>query len=158
MKTIRSIGWMCLILLSFGCSTLPISANPVQDIAGALPAPSGPLSIQDGLREAAFNLDNAVIVGALTVDDPAPACVHDAMTRLGLNPLQPPAPSFIPQTTTLIGKGSVAYIRARQARRLQGTGFTVTTDCKALIGEIVLAAGETGTRILPGGGLAIPIR
>jgi len=113
---------MLLAIFAAGCATTPISANPIQDIASTVPQSSGPLSIQEGLREAAFNLDNAVVVGALTADDPAPACVHDAMTRLGLNPLQPPAPSFTPQTTTLIGKGAVAYIRARQARRLQGTG------------------------------------
>lgn len=156
------IEWtLCLSLVAYalsGCASVPISANPIQDIVAMTPKLTGPLSISDGLKEAAFNLDNAVLVGALDATDPAPGCVHDAMRALGLDPLVKPLPSFVPETSTLMGEGSVAYIRAKQTQRLQGAGVNVSVNCKAFIGEIVLAAGRGAAKIQPGGGLLVPLR
>src|SRR6266850_1007499 len=116
-------------LLLGGCaSATPISANPLQDVKPALAnlLPGGALSIDAGLKEAAYNFDGAVSVG---IKDPrileAQACVHGVMKQLGLEADQVSAPSFVPQTKTVIGVGAVLFIRAIQAAGATGQGVLV---------------------------------
>src|SRR5258707_2824765 len=90
----RALLYLSLVLLA-GCST--ISANPIQDV------PKGQLGgvIVKGLLDATYNLDQAVLVGALPKGDPAPGCFHAVLTQLGVDPANPaPASSsFSPKVS-----------------------------------------------------------
>lgn len=159
----KRIAILCsaLALLS-ACGTQPISASLTHDIAAAAPTPKVNSTISQGLIDASFNLDQAVAVGALDKTDAAPACLHSVLTQLGIDPSNPstPAANFTPRESDLISAASVAYIRARQAERLQKTGFSVDMSCKALIGQIVIDAGKAAARgaasTVPGLGLLLP--
>lgn len=140
----------------------PISANPIQDTQAHLSqVGAGQLGgvIQQGLLDAEFNLDQAIIVGALPKDDPADACLHGALTQIGIEPKPDgtagtPAPSFTPRESDLISRGSVLYIRAQQAKALAGGGgLTVPVGCEAIIGRIMLDAAKAGGSLLPGGSI-----
>jgi len=148
------------------CATQPpISANPVQDVTQAAAANSLPLvgTVQQGLLDAEFNLDNAIVVGALPKTDPADACLHGALTQIGIEPQAngtpaTPLPSFTPKVSDLISAGSVLYIRAQQLKALQGAGgLTVPVPCEAIIGQFVLDAGKAGAGALPGGNIITSI-
>jgi hypothetical protein len=142
-------------LLYAGC-TSAISANPIQDVQ------TGPMGrvVQQGLLDATSNLDQAVQVGALSADDPAPKCFHGFLGQLGIDPAHPvsPAASFTPKVSDLISAGSVLYIRAKQLQKLQGGGVSVPTDCKVLIAQFMLDAAAAQTKALPGGGLLPVLR
>ena len=116
-----------LALLLAGCTT--ISTNPVAVPAGSF--------VGKDLIAAAYNLDQAVAIGALKADDPAPKCVHGVLMQAGIEvPPGTPAPgSFTPQKEGLVSIGSIAYIKAQQ---LKGAKLTVPQDCKALIGQLVI--------------------
>lgn len=153
---VRGFAILALALLCAACaSPPPISSNPLQDIRAAaapLAPSSGPSltgTITQGLQDASFNLDNAVTVGALDAQDAAPACLHSALKQLGIDPTSPTpdAASFTPKVSDLISAASVAYIRARQAEKLAGTGVTVDVSCKALIGQIVLDGGKAAGQV-----------
>lgn len=144
----------------------PISASPAQDAAAAASvlAPSSGPSLQgtvtQGLQDASWNMDQAVIVGALDANDPAPACLHSVLTDLGLDPAKPasPAASFVPRVSDLISGGAVLYIRAQQAKKLAaGGGPTFSIPCKALVGQLVIDAGKAAAQVggntLPGAGV-----
>lgn len=142
----------------------PISANPVQDVNAHLAqvAPGAAMvggTIQQGLLDAEWNLDQAILVGALPKNDPADSCLHGALTQLGIEPntdgtAPPPAPSFTPRESDLISRGSVLYIRAQQAKALAGGGgLTVPVGCEAIIGRIMLDAAKQGGNLVPGGSI-----
>ena len=154
------IAAIILALALAGCaSQAPITATPLSDgRIGFLPNLHTPSSIEDGLKEAAANLDGAVKVGALLPDDPAPKCLHAVMADLGLGPSDLKAPSFTPSTDTVLGKGAVAYIRARQAQRAAGAGQALPASCKELVGQFVIDAGRAGVKGLPGGGMLPVLR
>jgi hypothetical protein len=156
----RGLALVAALLLAGCARSAPISANPVQTLSApvAMQLPGMSQRIEEGLIEAAFNLDNAVKVGALDQNDPAPGCVHAVMKDLGLEPGTPPAESFAPKTDTLLGRGSVRYIELRQAQKLAGAGVTVDASCKALIGQIVIDVGRGGFKSQPGGGLLPSLR
>ena len=142
-----------ILLLAAGC-TSTISANPVQDITSTQTSPlaSFGTTIQTDLQSAEYNLDQAVLVGALDPTDPAPKCLHEALTAIGIEPGMPGAPSFTPKNDGLASLGAIAYIRAQQLKKAQG-GISLPTDCKTLIGQIVLDGAAAGKNILPGGSI-----
>lgn len=135
-----------LALMLAGCQG-PISGSlPSDFLAGS--GQTG-ATIIGGLQDAAWNLDQAVAVGALDAADPAPGCLHAALADLGIGAN---LPSFKPKVSDLISAGSIAYIRAQQAKKLSG-GVVVAQSCKAIIGEIVLDIGAAGKGLIPGGNL-----
>ncbi len=145
-----------------GC-TAPISGSLTKDItatvAPATPGHLGGVVIQ-GLTDAAFNLDEAVRVGALDKTDPAPACFHGMLTQLGVEvPAGAVAPaSFTPKVSDLISAGSILYIRAQQLKKLRGGGISVPSSCKELISTFMLDAAAASTDLLPGGGILPKLR
>lgn len=142
-KIMLALG-LCFIL---GACNSPISGNVASD---ALPGGATGTLAQD-FQAAAFNFDGAVKVGALDPTDPAPACAHAIDIMLGIEGTPPP--NFTPENKGLISLAAIGYIRAQQLKKLQGQGLTVTPECKALIGQIVLDAAAGGIKGLPGGGL-----
>ena len=155
-KDIIGLGFL-LALGTVGCGS--ISKDLGADISGATPSAARPGTVTQGLLDAAYNLDQAVTVGALDATDPAPACVHGVLKDLGIDPANPstPLPSFTPRVSDLISAGAVLYVRVQQAKRLQG-GIVVPADCKALIGQFVMDAAAAGIKVFPGTGLLPVLR
>lgn len=119
---------------------------------------------QDGvvasdLKAAAYNLDQAIAIGVLPADDPAAACVNDVLVDLGLDADASPdaSQSFMPKRDGLVSVGAVLYIRARQLEKAKATRVNLPTNCKAVIGQIVIdaakVAGKVARSVIPGGGL-----
>lgn len=129
----------CASLTAAPLLTGPISTTPA---AGALPIPITNPAIVSDLEAAAKNLDQAVAIGALAKDDPAPACLHDAMQKAGIElpPGTAPAQSFEPVNDGVISLGSILYIRAQQLKAAAGQGVKISQTCLALIGQIHLDA------------------
>lgn len=136
---------VALVPLLGGC-TSQIGANPLSGALGA--------QFTTDLVSASYNLDQAVSVGALEVNDPAPPCLHAALIDLGVGVT---TPSFTPKNDGLVSAGAILYIRARQAEKLAG-GVTLPKDCKAIIGQVVLDAAGATKNLMPGGGLLPTIR
>lgn len=144
---------VCAAMLA-GCATpAPISNQPSNPVIKALASDA---TIATGLQNAAWNLDQAVAIGVLATDDPAPTCVHNALQVAGLESVAsaPAAKSFTPKVTDLLSAGSVLYIQAKQ---LQGVKpFEASPSCKAIVGDIVLQAMKAGftgaTTAIPGAG------
>jgi hypothetical protein len=150
-----------LLALTAGCAQ-PVSTNVVRDVASG---PGGDVIIR-GLQNAAYNLDSAVKIGALPAGDPAPACVHDVLQKLGadcrLDPsaeggtacvVTDPSSVFTPRVSDLISAGSVAYIRIQQLKVAAGGGIKVATSCEAIIGQLLIDQARAAGQVLPGGGL-----
>lgn len=113
------IAIMAAVALLSGCvSTTPIGASLSP---GAF--------ISRDIETTARNLDNAVIVGALPADDPAPVCLHDLMSRTGAG-----QETFKPEINGLISAQSILYIRAKQIKN-RGE---MSVACKAIIGDILV--------------------
>ncbi len=81
------------------------------------------------LTATALNLDQAVAVGALSRDDPAPACLHELMVRAGVG-----QDTFEPQVKGLLSLKSIAYIKAKQ---IANRG-TLPVACKAIVADILI--------------------
>ena len=147
-----SVGLLAMMLV--GCTA--ISANPIRDVAKG---PVGDVVVK-GLQDAAFNLDSAVKVGALSADDPAPACLHAVLTKLGADPANPvpPGASFAPRVSDLISAGSVAYIRLQQLKKAQGAGIAVPVPCEAIIGRLLIDTASGAASVLPGSRLLPGLR
>jgi len=92
-----------LLLTLAGCAETPISANIAKDVLPSGPGTLGGVVVE-GLVNATWNLDQAVVVGALKADDPAPKCFHSILKQLGVDPAQTaaPGPSFVPKVSDLI--------------------------------------------------------
>ena len=127
---------LCAALLTVGACAPTISAHPTGGLIGG--------QVTQGLIDSAWNLDQAIGIGVLPASDPAAACLHATIATMGLDATVPTA-TFRPRVTDLISAGSVAYILARQAQ----VPVVVSPGCKALIGQIVLDAGQMGARSLP---------
>ena len=171
MKQFAIIG---VLALAACANPTPISSNVIKDVTSSVNSPLAPVggTIIQGLQDASFNFDNAVVVGALTKDDPAPGCAHGILQDLGADvtnttagstpvPMTGTSPtSFTPKVSDLISFGSVAYIRLQQAKTLQGGGLTVPVSCEAIIGKVVIdganKAAGVGTSLLTGGLLNLP--
>jgi hypothetical protein len=91
------------------------------------------------LQSAAYNLDSAVLVGALAPDDPAPACLHAVLVKAGIEiPAGTTAPkSFQPKYDGAASAGAVAYILAQQAKNAKSVA-KVDPSCEALVGRVVI--------------------
>lgn len=174
MRTKFILAALAAITTLSACVSTPekiVSTPP----AGALPiAITDPVAVKD-LQSAAANLDQAVAIGALPKDDPAPACLHDALQRAGIEiaPGAAAPQSFAPANDGVFSLGAILYIQVQQAKALTGKGITVSQSCLALLGQIHLdalmatakgaraaltvgglgAAGVTGGVIVPGVGL-----
>ena len=131
MKRLFAFTIIAFALLA-GCASTPekIVAQPTE---ARLPIAVTSPGIITAFKADAANLDQAVAIGAIPKDDPAPACLHDFLRRAGIEvPAGTDAPkSFAPDPA---GKASILYIQLRQARstpRLQ-----IATSCYALLGEL----------------------
>jgi hypothetical protein len=165
-KAARKVGPALILVVAAGAlsacqSPGTISAGLPQDIAAAVPE-SGPAGIKgtvtQGLVDTAWNLDEAIAVGALDRNDPAPGCLDAVLGDLGIGKSAGlPLPSFTPKVSDLISGGSVLYIRAQQAKRLAGGGIELQIPCQALVGKLVIDAAKAGINagasLVPGAGL-----
>lgn len=115
--------YILILLMLSGCAIDPIGAKL-----------SPGTIIENDLTATALNLDQAVAVGALPADDPAPICLHDLLARTGQG-----QDTFKPKISGLISAGSVGYIKAQQ---LKNRG-DISAACKAVIGDILVG------RLLP---------
>jgi hypothetical protein len=147
----------CIVLLSLiGCVSTPekIQATPTGG-SGSLPIPVTNPTIVTDLQSASYNLDQAVAIGALSPDDPAPGCLHDFLQKAGIeNPSGAVPASFAPRNDGIASAGSIVYIQIQQAKAISGQGgVSVAVSCKALLGQFVID-GATATvkgaaRLLP---------
>jgi hypothetical protein len=131
---------LLLALTLTACVSTPskIVATPTQ---GALPIPIHNPTIITDLQSATFNLDQAVAIGALPKDDPAPACLHDFLVKAGIEVPAGAAPqaSFTPKNDGIASVGSIVYIQAQQAKAISALGApAVAVSCKALLGQFVI--------------------
>lgn len=135
------IAVACLFLLAACATTI---SGPGQ-VVGISPTST----VGTDLLSTAYNLDNAIAVGALPADDPAAACVHDVLVKAGLElpPGSEPAKSFEPKRDGIASEGAIVYIRAQNLKSLQG--IDVSPECKMLIGQVVVD-GARATRKLGG--------
>lgn len=161
MRNLIPLSLVAALAACTGSSIPPpvISANPIQTVGSTVASTSVGQTVTQGLQNAEWNLDQAIVVGALPSDDPADACLHSALTQMGIEPgtTTPPAPSFTPKVTDLISGGSVLYILAQQAKAVQGGGITMPVSCEALVGKFVLDAGALGVQVAPQVISAIPL-
>lgn len=155
----KHLAMLYAATLLVGCAT-PISKSLTTDIAATVPNDRGASAIIQGLQDSAFNFDEAVRVGALDATDPAPGCVHGVLKDLGVEASAGTAPPavFTPRVSDLLSAGSVLYIRVKQAERLAGTSVVVPTDCKALVGQLIIDVARQGLSVLPGAGLLPKLR
>ncbi len=144
---------LALLMLS-ACASTPekIVSTPV---GGTLPIPISNPTIVTDLQSATYNLDQAVAIGALPADDPAPKCLHGFLVKAGIElPAGQAAPkSFAPKNDGLVSLGAIAYIQVQQARVMSGQGVTVSMDCKALLGQFVLDGAAGVAKLIPVRGL-----
>lgn len=142
-----------LITIAIVGAALAGCAGPLQISSDPAPKVTNPTIVTD-LQSAAFDLDSAVTVGALTADDPAPKCLHDVLQKAGIEvaPGAPVAQSFTPKIDGAASAGAVAYILAQQAKKLSG-GITVDVSCEALLGRVVIDGVNTTAKALPVPGL-----
>ena len=117
---------MALIVMAALVSGCAVN-NPIGQKYQPTTAP-GKLIVND-LKAASMNLNSAVRVGALNADDPAPACVQNALARFGDG-----QETFEPELAGVVSLSSVAYIQARQLENRA----PVSIECKALLGDILL--------------------
>jgi len=155
MRKFFVVGALLIPLLVAACANPPpITGNIVNDVANSV-VPATPITgpggttaptdniVAQGLINAAFDLDSAVQVGALSPTDPAPACVHSILLQAGLeNPAGASVTpqSFVPKISDAISAAAVLYIRAQQVAALTNGGLTPSPTCDQLIGSIVREA------------------
>lgn len=147
MKFIFTI--IAAVLLA-GCVSTPnlISGSPT---AGSLPLPITNPTVVTDLQSAAFNLDNAVTVGALAADDPAPKCIHDVLVKAGIEipPGATPAKTFVPKKDGVASAGAIAYIIAQQAKAIARNPLVVDPSCEALLGRVVMDGASAMNKAVP---------
>lgn len=132
-----------------GCATPPpISTNPLQTVTSVVLPAGG--TVLTGLQNAAFNLDEAVLIGVLPATDPAAGCVHGVLKQIGADvvltmgvempvPGAAAAATFTPKITDLLSAGSVAYILAQQAKQIAANpGILVPVSCDQIVGQFVI--------------------
>src|ERR1700677_2996981 len=78
----RFVPFIAIALAACSSSnTIPISANPISEANGAAQNTQIGQTVDAGLLNAEWNLDQAIVVGALPATDPADACMHSALTQ-----------------------------------------------------------------------------
>lgn len=141
-----------LLVLSFVFAAVALSGceapQPISSAPLGLPADS---LVATGLKNAAFNLDQAIAIGVLRKDDPAAACVHGVLKDAGLDGdgTAPAVQSFQPRVTDLVSAGSVAYIDAQRLKAVSGMLGTIPGGCEALVGRIMIDGLKAGARVMP---------
>lgn len=149
MKRIIIVAVASLALLS-ACASTPekITAAPA---GPSLPVPITNPTIVTDLQSAAYNLDNAVAVGALSKDDPAPACLHSVLQQADIETPAgaAPAASFTPKNDGVASLGAIAYIQIQQAKAAAGQGISVALPCKALLGQFVIDGAVGLAKVAP---------
>lgn len=142
---------LCSILLSACVSTPNKIQGGTADTTSPVVIPVTNPTIATDLQSASYNLDQAVTVGALSKDDPAPKCLHGVLQQAGLEstPGAAQAQSFVPKNDGVASLGSIAYIQVQQAKQLTGRGVTVPVDCKALLGQFVIDGLTTASKVVP---------
>lgn len=116
-----TVALIVMVVLMSGCAA-PIGAKYEPTTT------AGKLIVRD-LKAASENLNQAVAVGALPADDPAPGCLKAAVNRFGDR-----QETFEPELAGVVSLSSVAYIQARQLENRA----PVSQECKALLGDILL--------------------
>jgi hypothetical protein len=133
-----------------GCASTPDKITTTPAPGGAVVHLTNSTVIQD-LQSAAANLDQAVLIGALSPDDPARQCMHDVLIRTGIE--QPPGAatpqSFVPKNDGLASLGAIAYILAQQAKQVAGQRVPVAVECEALLGRVVMDGATNVVRSVP---------
>jgi hypothetical protein len=149
--------WISIVLAACVSTPDKIVSTPA---GGSLPIPiTDPVAVKD-LKSAASNLDQAVAIGALPANDPAPACLHDALQKAGIEiaPGATAPQSFAPTNDGVFSLGTILYIQVQQAKAMKGQGITVSQSCLALLGQIhldaLMATAQVGARMLP---LPVPL-
>lgn len=143
---------LTVVAVLTGCTRL--SANPLQNLQGTL---VGKTLVQD-IQDASWDLDQSLAVGILDLTDPAPTCLHDIMTKAGIDPNAPKAPSFVPRRSGIVSEGAIIYAEVKILQRLQagGLGGVVSPACKMVLGQFMIDALGAQRKLLPGGGF-LPI-
>jgi hypothetical protein len=129
-----------IVALVLGACTAQISGSPLNDLATNSSARDAAQFFIADLQTAAKTLDTAAANGELPKGDPASGCVHDVLQRLGIEAapgITPPTP-FVAQIDGLVSAGAVVYIRFQQGKGLLGGGASLPTECKTLVGQIVI--------------------
>ena len=111
----------------------------------APPIPIQNKTLITDLQSAAYNLDNAVAVGALPANDPAARCIHGVLQEAGIEipPGGTAAKSFAPKNDGLVSLGAIAYIITQQKNT--APGVVVPADCKTTIGQFVIDGRRVNT-------------
>lgn len=139
------------VAVMLGGCTAPISGSITNDILSSASSGAIGQQVQSDLAATQYNLAQAVSVGALSANDPAPACVNQAVATLGLGAT---GKSFTPQLAGVVSAASIAYIRAQQVKALAGSGtLQVPPACLQILGQMQLDALAAAIRAAPGGGL-----
>lgn len=131
-----------------GCVSTP---DKISGIQAGVSMPITNSTIVTDLQSAAYNLDNAVAVGALAADDPAPKCLHDVLVKSGIEALPgvEPAKSFAPKHDGVASAGAIAYIITQQAKQISKNGVPVDPSCEALVGRIVIDGAHGLKKLVP---------
>ena len=126
-----------------GCASTPsLIIGQGTDATGkptaAPPIPIKNATIVTDLQSAAYNLDNAIAVGALPAGDPAAACIHGVLIEAGIEipPGATAAKSFAPKNDGLVSLGAINYILIQQKNA--SPGVVVPQTCKTVIGQFVI--------------------
>ena len=141
MKRIAAALAVAALLAS--CASTPgqivgTGTNAAGQATEAPPLPIKNAQVVTDLQSAAFNLDNAIAVGALPANDPAAACIHGVLQEAGVEvPPGSTAPkSFTPKNDGLVSLGAIAYIQIQQAKN--SAGVVIPQDCKTIVGQFVI--------------------
>lgn len=142
---------LALFVLLTGCVSTPEKIVATPQGSTVLTAISSNDRIAEDLKSATYNLDNAVAVGALLPDDPAPKCFHEVLKQTGLEttPGAEEPKSFVPKRDGILSDATILYVQAQQARQIAGRGaVSVPADCKALIGTFVIDGLRDARKLL----------
>lgn len=143
---------LSMLLLSACVSTPSLITGPGTNAAGekVAPPPAILTGIAADIQDASYNLDQAIAVGALSANDPAAKCAHDALVQAGveLPAGAVAAKSFVPKKGSILADGAILYIIAQQSKN--GPSFTVDMSCKALLGQMVIDGLGAARKSLPG--------
>lgn len=129
------------------CALLPDTIS--SEAKGPLAIVGGNATIAKDLQGASYNLDQAVAIGALQPDDPAPLCLHDVLIKAGLEiPIGAPAvKSFEPKKDGVASAGAIAYILAQQAKSVKP--LEVSVSCEQMVGKIVIDGAKVLNKAAP---------
>ncbi|MDE2469770.1 MAG: hypothetical protein KGL35_13790 [Bradyrhizobium sp.] len=142
---------VCVSAVALAGCTAPISNSLPNDILSSAASGAIGQQVQSDLAATQYNLVQAVAVGALSPNDPAPACVNQAVATLGLGAQ---GKRFTPQLAGVVSAASIAYIRAQQVKALAGSGtLQIPPACLQILGQMQLDALAAAIKAAPGGGL-----